>query len=102
MRQHRGLITLDDGGLKTEIVVIHCCHCGGLLGTADELLHQRVRGEGAIGFCSRCNAIHHGDRADCRACVPQEQMCDNVEAGRAPLDNGTAVKLFLPTAFPGK
>lgn len=99
MRAPSGVITLDDGEIKKEIVVVHCCHCGLILGSAEALLHQRVRGEGNYGWCGRCQAMHH---AGCRTCTPQEQGCDNVEAGRAWNDNGTAVKLFLPTTFPGK
>ena len=99
MRQLQGLITTLGEGVQTQIVVEHCCHCGGVIGEAAALLAQRVRGEGAFGYCSRCHALHHAHCAECR---PQEQGCDNVEAGRDWHDDGTAQRVFLPTAFPGK
>lgn len=92
-------MTLQGEGVTTQILVEHCCHCGGIIGATEELLYARVRGERGFGWCPRCNALHH---SRCVACVPQEQRCENVEAGRSPTDNGTAVTLYLPTSFPGK
>jgi len=102
MRRLRGIITLAQEGVTTQVQVEHCCHCGCLLGTSERLLLQGVRGEGQFGFCVRCNALHC-TAPTCRSgCRPQEQGCENVEAGRGWHDDGTSVKLFLPVSFPGK
>lgn len=99
---HRGLVTfLGADERPRSVVLVHCCHCGLPLGSAEALLHQRARGEGEYGWCDRCQAMHHGG-GRCLTCTPQEQACENVEAGRSWSDNGTASKIYLPVAFPGK
>jgi hypothetical protein len=102
MRQLRGLLTIEQGGIVTQIQVEHCCHCGSLLGASEDLLRQRVRGEGQFGFCSRCNSLHCAAPSCRSGCRPQEQGCENVEAGRGWHDDGSAVRLFLPVSFPGR
>lgn len=97
---HRAIITLDDGEIARDVEVVHCCHCGLMLGPAEALLHQLSRGENQFGWCSRCNALHHAP--GCCECRPQEKGCENVEAGRDWHDDGTAVRLYLPVSFPGK
>lgn len=69
-----GFITIDDpdrGLIHAD--TLQCVHCGG---------HWRVQpGSGKIrGFCARCNGPVCGPA--CAKCVPVEQFCENVEAGR--------------------
>lgn len=70
--------TLD--GVLCEADTWQCNHCGG---------HERVvRGSGRLrGFCTNCGKyVHpHCSVEVTGKCVPQEQMVDNMDAGR-PLD----------------
>jgi hypothetical protein len=71
-----GLITTTDtltGRVLSEVSTVQCVHCG---------LHIRRDMLMYAGFCQNCNGFHCGD--GCEACVPTEQMLENIEAGRDP------------------
>jgi hypothetical protein len=71
------MTTTLPGGPVIETATLQCCHCGG---------HFPVQpGSGKIrGFCRRCMAPVCGP--GCAACVPTEQLLENIEHGR-PLDH---------------
>jgi hypothetical protein len=74
-----GLIIVSDPAAdrpQAEIPTVQCVHCGG---------HFVVEpGSGKTrGFCTRCRGPVCGPK--CAACVPAEQLLENIERGR-PLD----------------
>lgn len=74
-----GLITVSDPGADRPIAeakTLQCAHCGG---------HWVPRpGSGRVrGWCQNCQGPVCGP--GCAACVPEEQLLENIEAGR-PLD----------------
>jgi len=83
-------------GIDVTKELVHCCHCGGVIGEGVDMLRARRSGGGDFEWCLDCNAMRH---ARCVECRPQEKMCENVEAGRSPDDDGTSVKLYFPVAF---
>ena len=100
MRQAISTLTVTGSdGVTVTKELVHCCHCGDVIGEGVAMLRARRSGGGDFEWCRDCNAMRH---ARCVVCRPQEKMCDNVEAGRSASDDGTAVKLYFPAAFPGK
>jgi len=71
------LITTAENGQVTHLPTKMCAHCG--------KSWIPVQGSGIRrGVCLRCYGYTCGDPG-CDACVPMEQMIENMEAGR-PLD----------------
>ena len=78
-KRYHGLIVESDPGADravSEVPTLQCGHCGG---------HFEVRpGSGKVrGWCMNCARPVCGP--GCEACVPVEQMLENMERGR-PLD----------------
>lgn len=90
MSREAGRVEVIDPGADQPLLVVgtlQCCHCGG---------HWVPRpGSGTVrGFCQNCNGPVCGP--GCAACVPAEQMLENIEKGR-PLDFRPVV---VPVTFP--
>lgn len=84
-----GRVTIVDPGADKpilEVGTLQCVHCGG---------HWFPQpGSGRIrGYCSNCNGFVCGP--GCAACVPTEQLLENIEKGR-PLDYKP---VCVPTSF---
>jgi hypothetical protein len=93
----QGLIKIFDRGSDAESVVMptrQCVHCGGHFvskparqfikhiydgATAAEM---EAQGKTMRGWCMNCNGPVCGPA--CAACVPVEQMLENMEKGRSP------------------
>ena len=63
-----------DGKKDVECDSLRCCHCGAHFWVTPGSGKRR-------GFCMRCGAVTCGQEK-CDACVPLEQMLENVEKGR--------------------
>lgn len=75
--QRSGIIvsTPYEGGVVVQSDTISCCHCG--------CVYQWKPGSGKRrGFCLRCNGFTCGTPR-CDACIPVEQLLENIEAGRS-------------------
>jgi hypothetical protein len=84
------IIVTDPGSDKplAEVGTLQCCHCGG------HWIPQP--GSGRVrGFCQNCNGFVCGP--GCAACVPAEQLLENIEKGR-PLD---FKPICVPVSFGG-
>jgi hypothetical protein len=72
-----GWLFMTDGGsgAVTEWETAQCRHCGG---------HFPITpGSGRVrGYCTNCRGPVCGPQ--CAACVPTEQLLENLEAGRDP------------------
>ena len=66
-----------DSDATSDRDTVQCVHCGRHW-IWDRAILEALKGD--LGFCQRCNGITCGK--ECQACVPQEQMLDNIEAGR--------------------
>lgn len=67
----------EDGRVTCEPTVM-CCHCGG------SWIPKKGSGR-RRGICLLCNGYTCGC-PECDACVPMEQMLENIESGK-PLDH---------------
>jgi hypothetical protein len=79
LAKEAGLVTLIDPGADRpllEVGTLQCVHCGGHW--VPQPGSGRVR-----GFCQNCMGPVCGP--GCAACVPTEQLLENIEKGR-PLD----------------
>lgn len=94
LRHDDGYVIVADPGSDKPIMeakTLQCVHCGG---------HWIPRpGSGTVrGFCMNCNGPICGP--GCAACIPTEQLLENIEAGR-PLDfkpiRGNVPKLWTPS-----
>lgn len=74
-REAGRIIVSDPGSDKAilETGTVQCCHCGGHF--------VRQPGSGKVrGWCMNCSG--HVCGPGCAACVPAEQMLENMEQGR--------------------
>lgn len=74
-REAGRIVVADPGADKAllEAGTVQCVHCGGHF--------VRRPGSGTVrGFCMNCNGFVCGP--GCEACVPTEQLLENIEAGR--------------------
>lgn len=74
LRPHGYMVSTGPDGEIVEADTLQCVHCG---------CHFAVEpGSGKIrGYCGSCNGPTCGPK--CQACVPVDQLLENIEQGRS-------------------
>ena len=75
----------DPEGRGVSQMTYQCCHCGG------HWVHEPGSGK-LRGFCMSCGGHFCGP--DCEACVPTEQLLENIEKGRE--ENFRPTRIYIP------